>query len=93
MKAREAEERDLDAMARIWFDGWQDAHARIVPKELARYRTLESFRERLESELPAVRVVGSESGLLGLCIIKADEIYQLYVAAEARGTGVAAVLL
>jgi ribosomal protein S18 acetylase RimI-like enzyme len=90
---RPAEAAELDHLARIWYDGWQDAHARIMPAELARIRTLESFRERLETALSQVRVVGPFPRPVGLCILKGDELYQLYVSAEARGTGVAAALM
>ena len=47
MNVRAANEADVDALAQIWHDGWHDAHARIVPAELARLRTLKSFRDRL----------------------------------------------
>ncbi|EPC04017.1 hypothetical protein L861_01560 [Litchfieldella anticariensis FP35 = DSM 16096] len=93
MDVRTAKEIELDQLASIWHDGWQDAHSRILPTELARYRTLESFKYRLQEALHNVRVAGSPSQLLGFCIIKDDELYQLYVSAEARGHGIAAMLL
>ena len=64
-----------------------------MPAELARYRTLESFRDRLEAALPTVRVSGPSGQPTGFCMVKQDELYQLYVAASARGSGVAAALL
>jgi len=90
---RKAEEHELDGLARLWFEGWNDAHAAIVPADLKRLRTLESFRARLHQALPAVRVVGQPGTPLGFCMLKGDELYQLYVAAEARGSGVAAALI
>ena len=48
MEVRAAEEHEVDQLAAIWFDGWQDAHAQILPAELMRLRTMESFRERLQ---------------------------------------------
>jgi GNAT superfamily N-acetyltransferase len=90
---RFAEHRELDALARVWHDAWQDAHARIVPPGLARLRTLPSFRQRLARELDSVRVVGPPGEPAGFCIIKGDELYQLFVAAAARGSGVAAALV
>ncbi|PCC69195.1 Acetyltransferase (GNAT) domain-containing protein [Nannocystis exedens] len=90
---RSAEAAEIDRLARLWYDGWQDAHAAILPAELARYRTLESFRERLQAALSTVRVIDGREGLAGLCMIKGDELYQLYVAAHARGTGIAAALI
>jgi hypothetical protein len=55
---RTAQQSEVDHLARIWFDGWQDAHADILPAELRRLRTLESFQDRLRAALPNVRVVG-----------------------------------
>ena len=92
MSVRPAEGAELDHLARVWYDGWQDAHARIMPAELARMRTLQSFRERLEAALPDVRVVGPFPTPVGFCIVKGDELYQLYVSGEARGSGAAATL-
>jgi ribosomal protein S18 acetylase RimI-like enzyme len=93
MDVRPAEDRDLDPLARLWFDGWRDAHEAIVPAELARLRTLESFRERLQAGLATVRVAGPPAAPLGFSMLKGDELYQLYVSAESRGSGVAAVLI
>jgi GNAT superfamily N-acetyltransferase len=93
MTVRPAEAAEIDHLAQVWYDGWQDAHARILPAELARIRTLESFRDRLEASLPDVRVVGPFPTPVGFCILKGDELYQLYVSAQARGSGAAAVLM
>lgn len=93
MNVREPVRSEVDRLADIWYEGWQDAHADILPPELARYRTRESFRERLERDLTTVRVAGPPGAPLGFCMIRGDEVYQLYVAAPARGHGAAAALL
>ena len=93
MNVRAAEASEIDHLARIWYDGWQDAHAAIMPAELTRLRTLESFGERLRAALPDLRVVGPSAAPVGLCILKGNELYQLYVSAQARGSGVAAALM
>lgn len=93
MSVRPAQAAEIDHLAKVWHDGWQDAHARILPAELTRIRTLESFRDRLQPALPDVRVVGPFPTPVGFCIVKGDELYQLYVSAEARGSGVAAALM
>ncbi len=93
MRVRAAEEAEIDQLASVWYDGWQDAHAKILPAELARLRTLESFRSRLQQALTNVRVVGPSGAPLGFCIVKGDELYQLFVSAQARGSGVAAALM
>lgn len=93
MDVRRAEETEIDQLAQLWFDGWQDAHAEILPRELARIRTLESFRERMRAALAQVRVAGPPGRPVGFAMIREDELYQLYVGAEARGTGVASALM
>jgi ribosomal protein S18 acetylase RimI-like enzyme len=90
---RDANASDIAQLARIWYDGWQDAHARILPVELARLRTLQSFSERLQSALTTVRVAGAVDVPLGFCMLKGDELYQLYVSSQARGSGVVAALI
>jgi len=93
MNVRSPEDIEIDQLARLWFDGWQDAHAAIVPEELKRVRTLDSFRARLNIGLPDVRVIGPPGSPIAFYMLKGDELYQLYVAAGARGTGVAATLI
>lgn len=93
MTVRPLEEAEVGVLARLWYHGWQDAHARIVPAELARRRTLPRFEERLRAALADVRAVGPVGAPLGFHLCKGDELYQLYVSAQARGTGVAAALI
>ena len=90
---RYAEESEIDKLAQIWYDGWQDAHALIVPAELGRVRTLKSFKDRLRAALPTVRVAGPAGEPVGLCMTKDGELYQIYVSAKARGSGVARALI
>lgn len=90
---RAAEQAELDQLAQIWLDAWNDAHAHLVPAELTRLRTLENFRARLEQMLPIVRVAGPSGEPVGFCVVKDDELYELFVAAHARGTGAAASLV
>ena len=93
MDVRYAEEAEIDQLAGLWYDGWRDAHEQILPAELSRHRTLASFRDRLAAALPSVRVVGAPGEPVGFCIVKGDELYQLYVSASARGSGAAAALI
>ncbi len=90
---RGAEQSEVDRLARLWYDGWQDGHAKVVPAQLKRLRTLESFAERLRTGLASVRVAGPVGAPVGFVMVKEDELYQLYVSAAARGSGTAAALL
>jgi predicted amidohydrolase/GNAT superfamily N-acetyltransferase len=93
MNVRTAEDTDINSLADVWHDGWHEAHERIVPAELTALRTVDSFRERLRAAASSVRVVGPPGAPLGFCIVKSDELYQLFVSPQARGSGVAATLM
>ena len=93
INVRAADAAEVDRLSAIWYDGWHEAHARIVPVELTRLRTRESFRERLQAALPRVRVVGRAGAPVGFSIVKGDELYQLFVSPAARGSGVAGALI
>jgi GNAT superfamily N-acetyltransferase len=90
---RTAEDNELDRLAKIWYDGWQDAHANVLPQELKDDRTLESFRERMPKLLADTRVIGPIDNPYGFCTLKGDELYQLYLSADARGAGAAKMLI
>lgn len=93
MDARPAEPSELNALARLWRQGWRDAHLTLVPEALVALRTLDSFTERMAAALPRVRALGPVGAPLGFHLIKDDELYQFYLAGEARGTGAAAALM
>lgn len=93
MSVRTAAADEIGHLARLWHDGWHDAHAAIVPAELARRRTLATFRERLEAGFANLWVTGPAGAATGLYMLRDDELYQFYVAAPARGSGVAAALM
>jgi ribosomal protein S18 acetylase RimI-like enzyme len=90
---RDARESELDALATVWYDAWQDGHAAVVPAELTRRRTWDRFRERLEAALAEVRVAGPVGAPVGFSMLKGGELYQLFVASSARGSGAAAALI
>jgi len=90
---RDAEPADLKPLARLWWSGWRDGHEGLLPDALKRLRTLESFEDRMAAALPKVRALGPVGAPLGFHLLKNDELYQFYLAAEARGTGAAALLM
>ncbi|WP_119302870.1 GNAT family N-acetyltransferase [Dongia deserti] len=93
MQVRSADAAEIDRLARLWHDVWHETHAPLQPPELIRLRTLESFRERLQAVLPDIRVAGARGAPIGFCVLRGDELYQLFVSPEARGAGVAAALI
>lgn len=90
---RAALAEDIAPLARLWHDGWQDAHAALLPAEVARARTLESFLERLTRSLHNVRAIGAVGDPVGFALLKGSELNQFYVQGRARGTGIARVLI
>lgn len=93
MTVRNAEAAELDRLAQLWHDAWRDAHEKVSPPGLTRARTVARFRERLAGMLADVSVIGPVGAPLGLCALRGDELYQLFVARSARGSGVAVALL
>src|SRR6266849_10440367 len=93
MQVRSADAAEIDNLARLWHDGWHQTHASLVPQELTRLRTPESFRERLQAALPNVHVAGPLGAPIGFYALKGDELHLLFVSPEAHGSGVAAALI
>ena len=93
MIARPADPSESNALTRLWYDGWQDGHAAIVPAALTRARTFEDFARRMAASLEDVRVIGPHRAPLGFAMLKGQELYQFYVASEARGSGLATALM
>lgn len=90
---RDAGIAEVPQLAKLWYDGWQDAHARILPAQLAQVRTLLNFEERPLAGRANVWVVGTTLAPIGFYWLRGAELYQLYVSATARGSGVATLLL
>ncbi|MEL6125676.1 MAG: GNAT family N-acetyltransferase [Pseudomonadota bacterium] len=86
-------EGEIDAVAALWSAGWHDGHAGLVPETLTRLRTLESFRARIVKARALTRVAVRGETVLGFSMVKGAELYQFYVAREARGTGLAGRLM
>lgn len=84
---------DRAAVVRLWHDAWHDGHGSILPAHAVAERTLESFDLRLGPLEAGCLVAEVDGRILGFSAIEGSEIDQLYVAREARGTGLAAALL
>ena len=91
---RPATDADMAAVADLWHEGWHDAHAGRVPDGLTAARTLAAFHERTPSRVDDTSVAVSDAGeLLGFVMVVGDEVEQVFVSREARGTGLAPLLL
>lgn len=90
---RQGDPADASAVATIWYDGWREAHLGRIPDELLAVRTEESFGERASRRIGETVVAVVGGAVAGFVMVVDDEVEQVYVAADRRGTGVAASLL
>ncbi|WP_280392786.1 GNAT family N-acetyltransferase [Nocardia brasiliensis] len=90
---RQARTEDTAAIAAIWYEGWQIAHLGNVPDELLRVRSRASFDTRAAQRVPQTTVAIVADAVAGFVMVVGDEVEQVYVAAQHRGTGLAAPLL
>jgi ribosomal protein S18 acetylase RimI-like enzyme len=90
---RPAREQDAEAIAQVWRSGWLDAHLEHVPQTLVDVRTEESFVTRAAQRIPGTTVASDDGAVVGFVMVVDDEVEQVYVAAAARGTGVADALI
>ncbi len=90
---RPAAPSDVEAIAEVWHGSWLDGHLGHVPEALHEHRSLEDFLRRVPPRLPKTTVAVVASRIVGFVTVHDDEVEQLFVAASARGTGVARSLL
>jgi putative acetyltransferase len=84
---------DAATVADIWHEGWHAAHPGHVPDGLTERRTLEAFHERAPRRVDDTTLAEVDGRVLGFIMVVGDEVEQVYVGRDARGSGVAAVLL
>lgn len=80
-------------VAELWHDAWHETQAPFVPDALIKLRTRPDFLRRLKEMDDRARTIGPVGAPVGLCAIKDDELDQLFVHPDARGTGIAAALI
>jgi ribosomal protein S18 acetylase RimI-like enzyme len=90
---RPAKPDDAEGIAEVWHASWLDGHLGHVPEALHEHRRPEDFRRRVPPRIPHITVAVAAGRLVGFVAVRGDEVEQLFVAAEARGAGVAAALL
>ena len=90
---RPATVEDVSSIASIWYRGWRDGHVGHVSEELTSVRTERSFRSRAAQRVPDTTIAGIEGAVAGFVMVVGDEVEQVYVGEDHRGSGVASVLL
>lgn len=84
---------DSSRVAEIWHAGWHDAHDGNVPDALVAARPRESFDRRAAGRVDDTTVAVADGLVVGFVMVEGDEVDQMYVAADHRGSGTAAPLL
>ncbi len=90
---RDAVPADAERITDIWAIGWRDGHLEGAPPALVAERTRESFAPRVAASLGSTRVAEVDGVVAGFTMVHEDEVEQVYVHADFRGTGVAKRLL
>jgi ribosomal protein S18 acetylase RimI-like enzyme len=90
---RAATPEDTDAIAEIWHRGWRDGHLGNVPDALLEHRRYEDFHARVPPRIADSTIAVVDGRIVGFVTVREDEVEQVYVAADARGTGTADELL
>jgi GNAT superfamily N-acetyltransferase len=93
MILRPATPADAASVADIWLQGWRDGHLGNVPASLVAIRTPATFASRALTQVPFTTVAVVSDSVAGFVMVHDDEVEQVYVSAEHRGSGVAAALL
>jgi GNAT superfamily N-acetyltransferase len=84
---------DVVRVADVWQAAWHDGHRGRVPDALVEARDSEYFRARAGELVDHVSLAVDGDELLGVLIVKDDELMQIMVSAAARGRGVGGLLL
>ena len=92
IKLRAAQPEDRPAIVEILHHGWHDGHAHTVTPDILPFRTLDCMDDIYASSEDTFYVAESDR-ILGFVAINGDELTKLFIAREARGTGVAEQLL
>lgn len=93
VQIRPAVPADAVGIARIWQEGWADAHLGHVADALVVARTPASFAERAHELLADTLVAVRGDVVAGFVTIDGDQVDQLYPDRAARGVGIGAALL
>lgn len=93
MLIRAARPQDATRIAAIWEQAWHDGHDGHVPDELVAERTPETFLPRARERVERSWVGELDGAVAGFVTTHDDEVEQVFVAPEARGSGLAVALL
>ena len=83
----------MEEIATVWHQGWTDGHLGNVPVGLHENRQLVHFQALVPGRVQHTTVAIIDDRVIGFVTVRDDEVEQMYVAVEARGSGTATALL
>lgn len=93
MEIRQANEGDVQAVARMWHMGWHIGHAAIVDEALVVLRVPAEFVARTIAHLGQTYVAVVDGAVVGFFMVEGDELYQFYLDVMHHGSGLARPLM
>lgn len=93
MEVRAATGTDVAAVAAIWEPGWAEAHVDRVPDELLAARPSDYFSTVTAEKIGRTTVAVVDNEVVGFVMIDHDQVDQIYVDPDQRGSGIAVALL
>ncbi|MBM6593326.1 GNAT family N-acetyltransferase [Microvirga pudoricolor] len=93
MIIRNAEPRDVGALSRIAESSYRAAFASILDEDVLLSRNADYFARRFRESWPSLTVASDEGWILGFCLLTDGHVDMLFLAPEATGRGVGALLL
>tara|TARA_R110002020_G_scaffold189446_14_gene388593 strand:+ start:4250 stop:4738 length:489 start_codon:yes stop_codon:yes gene_type:complete len=93
IEIRPAEPKDRAAIVEILHHGWHDGHAHLVSPEVLPLRTVECIDDIYGSSKDVFHVADDGATVLGFVATNGDELTKLFIARNARGSGIAEKLL
>ena len=78
MQIKPAHPDDAARLVEIWYRGWHQAHADVVPPALTALRSFEEFTMRMRVHLKHTQVVWVEGQIAGFFMVDHDCICNWY---------------
>lgn len=93
IEIRPSQPSDRPAIVEILHHGWHDGHAHLAPPEVLPLRTPECIDEIYRASTDTFFVAADEVRICGFVAINGDELTKLFIARNARGSGIAEKLM
>mmetsp|Transcript_16695 Transcript_16695/g.41085 ORF Transcript_16695/g.41085 Transcript_16695/m.41085 type:complete len:524 (-) Transcript_16695:515-2086(-) len=93
MRFEDAQERHCSGVAAVWLAGWEQGHLGRISPSLLREWCPNSFHERAKERMKDTTVLIDGERICGFFMVRAEEVYQIYVSKEYQRCGHGRALL